>query len=135
MEWLDEETIGMILGIITGFIIIIMKMLNIPLSTLNIFKSKNQIDTKSEILDDIEKSLTHNCNKYLSKIGRVLTFCEICKPSSKGFFDEYLKLWVSITRKTNVSYRKLILDLTKVRIFNSIFVAHISWNYTKRQKI
>ena len=131
MEWLDSELIAGIVGIFGGIVILLFKLFNIPISSLNIFKGKGIKEEitnrkKSEILEEVEKLLSHESGKYISKVGRILTFSEVCKPSPSDFFDQYLKLWVSISRKTNTSYRKLTLDLTKVKIYNSMFVAHIS---------
>lgn len=126
---INTELITGIIGILGAIIVIIFRLLNIPLSSLNVFKRSETVQIpsrKEEILKLVENVIDHDSLKFVSKYGRVLKFSNIVKPSQNDFMSDYLKALVSLTRKTNVSYKKLTLDCSEVNYFNSTFLAALS---------
>lgn len=126
---INAEIITAVLSVIGGVILIIFKLMGIPISSLNFFKKDGKEETttgKNKILEDMEQLLKNESSKYISKIGRVIQFCEIVKPQVSDQFNEYIKSWIQISRHSNVAYGKLTLDCTRIKIFNSLFIGAIS---------
>ena len=126
---INAEIVTAVLSVVGGVIIIIFKLMGIPMSQLNVFKKGKEEDTdkgRAKILDDMEQLIRNESSKFISKIGRVIQFCEIVKPQQNDFFDEYLKLWVRVAKHSSVAYSKITLDCTRVKMFNSTFIGAIS---------
>lgn len=124
---LNAEIITGIVSIIGGIILILFKFMGIRVDALkNFFKRGDSIDSKMDILHNLENLIKHDSLKFVTKAGIVIQFTEISKPQQSDYFSEYLNLLIYFTRELPVSYRKLTLDFSKVRIFNSLFVGAIA---------
>lgn len=124
---INAEILTGILSVFGGLILILFKIFGIQVSTLkSFFKREETHEPKLELMETLEKLIKHESLKYITKTGVVIQFSEVFKPGQSDFFSDYLKLLIYFTKGLPVSYRKLTLDFSKVRIFNSLFIGAIS---------
>jgi len=78
------------------------------------------------LVSEIELLLDSESNRLVTKFGIVLKFSETEKVANSDRFGDYLKTMLSVVRRAKTAEKKLTLDCSAIRVFNSLFVAGIT---------
>lgn len=128
MESYIEIIVGFV-GIVGGILIMIWKILRVPMTIGNVLGAKGAdvaVDRKDELVTEIEFLLQSESNRLLTKFGTVIKFSETVKVSNSDRFGDYLKTMLNVVRRAKTAEKKLTLDCSTIRVFNSLFVAGVA---------
>lgn len=124
LETYIEIIVGFI-GIIGGVILLMWKVLRVPMTLGNLFKPEFK-HPNSDILENIEYVIVSESNRLVKQFGISVKFTETEKVTSNDALAEFLKHILKIIRRARTPEKKLTLDCSEVRVFNSLFIGALN---------